>query len=126
MKASSEADQLQEVVDFWSKAPLAVMAYDPEKLNEYPTPWEMMTENDWCRNSIAIGMEFTLRLSGWNADRLKIKMIRDYDVSDQKLILEVDGKYFLNYEHGAVVPIPETNRDVLDIWAFSGKNYERI
>lgn len=102
------------------------MAYDPEELNTYPTPWEMMSANDWCRNSIAVGMEFTLRLGGWAANRLQIQMIRDYDISDQKLVVIVDGKYFLNYEHGSVTPIPETNRDVLATWAFTGKHYERV
>jgi hypothetical protein len=122
-----EIDQLQSVVDFWSKAPQSTMAYDPEELHTYPTPWEMINANDWCRNSIAVGMEFTLRLGGWSANRLQIQMIRDYDISDQKLVLVVDGKYFLNYEYGSVVDIPlQNNRDILATWHFNGKHYERV
>jgi hypothetical protein len=126
MQDTPEIDQLRAVVDFWGKAPQSTMAYDPEMLDTYPTPWEMVSANDWCRNSIAVGMDFTLRLGGWNADRLRIKMIRDYDISDQKLIVVVDRKYYLNYEQAMVAPIPQTNHDVLATWAFTGKHYERV
>ena|ERR1700748_1338473 len=126
LKDHPEIEQLQMVLDFWNKAPLKNMAYDPEVLDEYPTPWDMMTENDWCPNSIAVGMDFTLRLGGWNADRLKIQMIRDYDLSVQKLVVVVDGKYLLNYEYSVVSELPKTNHDILDTWVFTGKHYERI
>ncbi len=125
LKEKSEQEQLQSVVDFWMKAPLKKMAYDPERLDEYPSPWDMMTDNDWCQNSIAIGMDFTLRLGGWDADRLQIKMIRDYDLSVQQLVLVVDGKYVLNYEYGVVADEITSNHDVLDSWTFTGKHYER-
>jgi hypothetical protein len=121
-----EQEQLQTVVDFWNKAPLKKIAYDPETLNEYPSPWDMMNENDWCQNSIAVGMDFTLRLAGWSPERLKIKMIRDHDLSIQRLVLVVDGKYLLNYEYGVVAEIPKTNHVILDTWAFTGRHYERV
>lgn len=126
LQGKPDLEQLQDVVDYWSKAPLATMAYDPEALDTYETPWEMMNNNDWCRNSVAVGMEFTLRLAGWAADRMTIKMLRDYDISDQKLVVEIDGKYLLNYEYGAVSEIPSTNHDVLTTWQHSGKRYEKI
>ena len=121
-----EKEQLLSVVSFWIKAPLKKMAYDPETLDDYPSPWDMMNENDWCQNSVAVGMDFTLRLGGWSADRLQIKMIRDYDLSIQRLVLVVDGKYFLNYEYGEIVEALSANHDVLDTWQFTGKHYERV
>jgi hypothetical protein len=127
LKDKTELEQLQTVLDFWNKAPLATMAYDPEALDEYPTPWDMMNENDWCQNSIAVGMDFTLRLGGWMQDRLEIHMIRDYDLSIQKLVVVVDGKYLLNYEYGCVTSLPITTKhDVLGRWKYSGRHYERV
>lgn len=125
IKSKPDLEQLQTIADFWAKAPLSTMAYDPEALDTYPTPWDMINENDWCQNSVAVGMDFTLRLSGWSADRLQILMLRDYDRSIQKLVVLVDGKYLLNYEYGSVSELPTTNYDVLDRWVFSGKHYER-
>jgi len=126
METQTEKEQLQSVADFWAQAPLATMAYDPEALDTYPTPWEMMHENDWCANSVAVGMEFTLRLGGWSADRLRVRMMRDYDLSVQKLILEVDGKYLLNYEYSSVTDIPTTRYDILESWQFTGRHYEKV
>lgn len=126
LKNKDDDDKLAEVVKFWSYSPLATFAHDPDRLDTYDTPWEMMHQNDWCRNSVAVAMDFTLRLGGVSPDRLRVRMIRDHDVSDQKLVVEVDGKYWLNYEHGTVSAIPNTNWDVLDTWKFSGKKYERI
>lgn len=120
-----EQEQISSVVDFWSQCPLATFAYDPEALDAYDTPWEMMHRNDWCQNSVAVGMEFTLRLGDFPSDKLIIKMIRDYDASIQRLVVEIDGKYWLNYEHGTISPIPNTNFDVLEKWKFGKKRYER-
>ena len=121
-----EMDQLNAVATYWGQAPVMTMAYDPEALDTYPTPWEMMGENDWCANSVAVGMEFTLRLAGWSKDRLRVRMIRDYDISVQRLVVEIDGKYLLNYDHGIAVSIPETRFDFLSTWQFSGKHYEML
>lgn len=120
----SELDQINAVARYWGQAPLSTMAYDPEALDTYPTPWEMMGENDWCQNSVAVGMEFTLRLAGWSADRLRIKLMRDYDISVQRLVLEIDGKYLVNYDYGVAVEIPKTRFDILQTWAFVGRKYE--
>ena len=122
----SEAEQLKFVAEYWSRAPISTMAYDPEKLNELPTPWEMMCNNDWCRNSLAIGMEFTLRLIGWAPERMTIRYIKDYDISDQTLILEIDEKTWLNYDYGMAVNKPNTKHVMLESWRFTGKFYKII
>ena len=126
LQGQEEAQQLQTVALYWSKPPLATMAYDPELLHTYPTPWEMMVENDWCRNSVAIGMEFTLRLAGWSPERLVIHNMKDFDLPDQKLVLEVDGKHLLNYDYASVVEMPKTRHLFLESWQFTGKFYSKM
>lgn len=125
LKSLSDTEQLKAVTEFWAQAPLMTIAHDPEELDCYPGPWEMMEQNDWCGNSIAVGMEFTLRLAGWDANRLRIIMLKDYDISEQKLVVEVDGKYLLNYEYGAVAELPNTDHERLTVWKFSGRKYEQ-
>jgi hypothetical protein len=119
-------DQLEMVVKFWAQAPLMTIAYDPEALDTYPSAWEMMNYNDWCVNSVAVGMEFTLRLAGWSANRLRIHMMKDYDISDQRLVVEVDGKYLLNYDFQQVSEIPDTNFEVLAAWKHNGRKYQLL
>lgn len=126
LKNLDEQAQLKAVVEFWSFAPLKSYAHDPEALDTYGSPWEMMHENDWCQNSIAVGMEFTLRLGGWEPERLKIAYVRDHDVSIMQLVVIVDDTYWLNYDYREVSLQPNTKYDILDTWQYIGKGYKRI
>lgn len=119
----AEGDQLQAVADYWALAPLVGMAYDIEQPQEWPSPWEMINAGDWCRNSVAIGMEFTLRLAGWDTSRLQLTMIRDWDISEIILLLVVDDQKVLNYNYSQVSDYPETKHDVVGRWHFCGKTY---
>lgn len=123
IKGLDEAAALQRVADYWAKAPLCKMAYDPEEPAEWPSPWEMIHANDWCPYSVAIGMEFTLRLAGWDASRLTLLLIRDYDISDQRMVLKIDESVVLNYSVGSVEEYPKTNHDVLIAVKNDGKRY---
>ncbi len=118
--------QLSTVATYWSRAPLLTMAHDCERPQDLPTPWEMISEGNWCRQSVAIGMEFTLRLAGWSADRLRLQMIRDYDESEVFLLLIIDGEKVLNYNHGTVTEYPTSRHDITGRWAFSGKFYRSV
>lgn len=118
-------EMLYAVSSFWSKAPVKKFAYDPEALDTVPSPWEMVAANDWCENSIAIGMEFTMRLAGIEPERMKLLYIRDNDLSMLRLVLEVDGEKWLNYDFDTISPIPDTNYHVIDSWVFGRKNYVR-
>lgn len=126
LKDLDEATALQRVADFWAQAPISKMAYDPEDCSEWPSPWEMIAARDWCPHSVAIGMEFTLRLAGWDASRLRLMTIRDYDISEQRMILKIDDSLALNYSVGMVESFPTTNHDVLAAFQSNGKRYFAI
>jgi len=118
--------QLERVAHYWSQAPLLKHAYDAFELDHVPGPWEMINEGDWCRDSVAVGMEFTLRLSGWSADAMKLLFIRDYDLSDQMLVLKIETGETLNYSTGEVTDYPTTRHDVMCGWEYSGRGYSTI
>lgn len=118
-----EAEQLEAVAHYWAKAPLGKLAYDLDDPEGIPSAWEMVSAGEWCANSIAIGMEFTLRLAGWAPERLLLAMIRDYDISEMKVVLIIDGNRWLNYSYDQVSDTPTTRHDVIGHWRFSGKLY---
>ena len=122
----SSDEQLARVAAYWALAPLSKMAYDIERPETWPGPWEMISEGQWCRNSVAIGMECTLRLAGWNSSRLQLAMIRDYDLSDQVAVVIIDDRKLLNYTYSEVADYPDTKHDVVGRWQFSGKFYQPI
>lgn len=119
----SEEDQLKMVADYWALAPLARTVYDLEHPDTIASPWEMISDGDWCRNSVAIGMEFTLRLSGWDAARLELVNLRDYDLSEQMVVVIIDDRKVLNYTYSEVVDYPKSKHDVVGRWRFNGKFY---
>jgi hypothetical protein len=60
----SEAEQLRLVAQYWAQAPMcAGLAHNIDEPESIPGPWEMVSEGQWCEHSVAIGMEFTLRLN---------------------------------------------------------------
>lgn len=102
-----EATQLQEVANFWGKAPLVTCAFDwTAPVKDWRTPWEMIHDGYFCRNGVALLMAHTLLLTGkWTTDRLKLYMIRDLVISDQCIMLVVDNQWLLNYSIGQVVDL---------------------
>lgn len=121
-----EEEQLNRVAEYWAKAPLGKLAYDLDEPDDIPSAWEMVSAGDWCADSIAIGMEFTLRLAGMSADRMQLAMIRDYDISEMKVVLIIDENRWLNYSYGQVSETPTTRFDIIGRWRFCGKFYRPI
>lgn len=119
----SEETQLEAVSDYWSNLPNSKLTIDPENPQSWGTIWEMVRDGQWCQNSIAVGMEATLRLAGWSSDRLQIRHIIDQNISEQVMVVRVDARIALNYEFGRVVDYPKTRHRVLRQWQHNGRSY---
>ncbi len=122
----ADQDALTELTRYWAQAPLSVTSHDPENPSTWPTPWEMISRGEWSKPMVAVGMEFTLRLAGWSEDRLKLRYLRDYDISEEIMILIVDDKIVLNYTDGAAIEYPPTEQIILCRWQHHGKEYAPI
>jgi len=125
--ASLEDDvALDTVTKYWAQAPLMRLAYDYEEMPKWPGPWAMVHQGDWCRDSVACGMEFTLRLGGWAPERMRLILVKDFDISEQMIVLEIDRTIFLNYDVGKVTPLPNTRWASIAAWEFTGRGYHPI
>lgn len=118
-----EQAQLEAVAQYWSKTPLLTIAYNPDDATTWDSAWEMIHDGNWCRSSIAIGMEATLRLAGWAPERLLLRHIIDRDISEQIMILRIDAQWALNYDWGHLVPYPQTTQQILRQFRFNGRCY---
>ncbi len=123
LKELSDIEALNAVAHYWAQAPIMKRAYDDMDFSDWPSPWEMVHKGDWCQSSVAIGMEFTLRLAGWDANRLELITITDYDISEQKMILKIDESLVLNYTVGEVEEYPTTNHLIMISFRHDGKRY---
>jgi hypothetical protein len=119
-----DRDALAAVAAYWGNAPLSAHSYNPETPKEWPTPWEGIAKGDWCRKMVALAMEMTLRLAGWDASRLKLIYLRDYGISEELLVLKIDDRDVLNYIVGEVVEYPSTDQVITGVWQYCGRSYE--
>lgn len=90
-----------EIDNWWQKAPLVNHHLHILDVNNWPGPWDLLVENTYCTVARAIGMCYTLILTGVT----DIKMVEATDVfgEDVVLVLVDDAKYVLNYWPNTVV-----------------------
>lgn len=100
----TEEDQLQLVVNYWSKAPIITFAIDWYEKN-FPTPWEIINEGYYDSNYIAFLMKETLVNSGWDSSRIKMCFVKTKDNDYEGMVLIIDNNYLLNYSYGEVLTI---------------------
>ena len=90
-----------EVDRFWQRVPISTYYLHPDDIEEWPNPWELINDNNYCYYARALGMVYTLLLLG----------IKDIDfvdaIDDNKenvvLVLVDNAKYVLNYWPESVV-----------------------
>jgi hypothetical protein len=90
---------LQLIVDWWKGAPISTRVIDPYDNKDWPGPWDLMHNNNFDENAIALGMAYTLQLIDWPCT---ICTIQDTKKSLLKMIILVDDLYILNYTYGEV------------------------
>ena len=57
------ADPLGDVANFFQRLPRVKRYTDPYDENTWPTPWELITENEYCDFNRILGMCYTLQLT---------------------------------------------------------------
>jgi hypothetical protein len=93
--------QCVEVDDWWQQAPLVNRYLHTMDTTEWPDPWELLVENTYCEVARALGMCYTLYMSGVT----DIEMVEASDNmgNDLVLVLVDSAKYILNYWPDTVV-----------------------
>ena len=90
-----------EVDKFWQQCPLNNHYLHPVDINNWPNPWELVFDNEYCVYARALGMIYTLLLLGVkDIDLVEAKDDNDEDVV---LVLVDNAKYILNYWPNTVV-----------------------
>jgi hypothetical protein len=84
-----------EVDNWWQKAPLVNHHLHILDTENWPGPWDLLVENTYCTVARALGICYTLFLSGVN----DIEMVEATDSvgEDVVLVLVDNAKYILNY-----------------------------
>ena len=117
-------DQITRVVNFWSKAPIGSRYIDYYTPTEWPTPWEILHDSLFCKNTIAVMMYYTLLYSDYyDEEDLEILLINDKLCQDIFLIVLVDD-FVLNYNHNQLNTYTEiqNNIEIIERYNFNDIN----
>lgn len=106
---------LNEVASAWSRAPTVLHYLAPDQVNNWPNPWQLITDNIYCNLSVCLGMYYTLALiESPNLTNLTLQIYRTPE-GWLNLSSVAQGKYVLNYNHGVVVNKSCFEKDQVDL-----------
>ena len=83
-----------EVDKFWQQTPLSNHYLHPADTPDWPTPWELISDNDYCLYARGLGMLYTLMLLG--VENVDFIVAIDYNDENVCLVLVDNAKYVLN------------------------------
>jgi hypothetical protein len=78
---------------WWQQAPLVNHHYHWNDIENWSEPWTMLSENEYCVLTRAIGMCYTLLMNG--VDDIELVTATDSQCEEHYLVLV--GDYILNY-----------------------------
>ena len=84
-----------EVDRFWQRVPLSTHYLHPADTVDWPNPWELIHDNNYCYYARALGMVYTLLLLGIK----DIDFVEALDDNRENVVLVLvdNAKYVLNY-----------------------------
>ena len=105
---------LEAVANFWQGCPFVPYYLDPAQVEEWPDPWQLISENYYCDLAKALGMLYTIYLTK-HREQVDAE-IRIYNDPETKymynLVSFAQGKYVLNFRDDTVVNIVSINKNL--------------
>jgi hypothetical protein len=99
LRESVTTNTLQEqcvIIDkWWQNAPLVNHYLHPHDIDNWPDPWQLLSENTYCEVARALGMCYTLLLIG--LPNIELVLAKNDTNEDVVLVLVDNAKYILNY-----------------------------
>lgn len=100
-------DPIQNTILFWNTAPLTNIAADPYDQENWPDPWEMIFENNYCSFVKILANLYTLQLTDrFSQSNFEIHITQDKEKSETKYLLFVDG-LCIGYDVNQAIPISQ-------------------
>ena len=87
--------------NWWQFAPLLNHYLHPNDIDNWPGPWELLVENNYCQIARGLGMIYTLNLVGINDIDFCIAI--DDNNEEYSLVMVNSAKYICNYHPNTVI-----------------------
>lgn len=105
-------EAMESTNDFWKSCPYTPYYLEPDNPDNWPDPWQLITDNYYCDLAKTLGIVYTLHLS--DHFLLLKPEIRVYYDSSTKYSYHIawfdDGKYVINLDESAVVNKEQINQ----------------
>lgn len=87
------SNPLQETIEYFEKVLLTPIAVDPYSPKDWPTPWELIQENNYCRFVKILAICYTLQLTDrFSHTNFEIHITKDFTKSTTNYLLHVDNQ----------------------------------
>jgi len=83
---------IQDTITFYNRAPIVNFQVDPYDRKSWPTPWQLLNENQYCKFALLLGMFYTLKLTDRFAETAaEIHICKDTASSESLYLLHIDN-----------------------------------
>jgi len=109
-KIALSEDPIQATIDCYSQAPEVSIHTDPYDRNTWPTPWELIQENQYCDFCRLLGICYTLQLTDCFSDeQFEIHIQRSRETGEIFYLLYVSDRVvgYTGDTHVAKSDIPD-------------------
>ena len=86
---------------WWQYAPLVNHYLHPNDIDNWPGPWELLVENNYCQVARGLGMVYTLQLVG--IKDIDFCIAKDDNNEECALVMVDNAKYICNYYPNTVI-----------------------
>ena len=111
---------LDAVAQLWSTVPFTPYYLDYNQPDQWPDPWTLLAENCYCDLAKALGIVYTVYLSGHRDAEISLCIMKSQkDRAIYNLVVINGGKYVLNLEHGEVVNKKSIPEDLVSVITYN-------
>jgi len=108
-------NQIQNTLDLWKLCHLGSTYYDFNEPNEWPTPWELIIQDNYDSFTKALGISWTLiMIKDWKNQNLFLRCYKDIEQSSYYFLVELDDLgLVLNYHFNQSISnklIPQSSK----------------
>jgi hypothetical protein len=99
-KNTKDLEQMLHLVnDWWFRVPIVTKHLHPMDVENWPNPWELLSDNLFCELARAVGIVYTLMC----IDRPELGNIEILVTDEDNLVRVCQGKYTLNWAPMTIV-----------------------
>lgn len=107
-------EAVKKITDWWTYAPWVKKTIDHYNPANWPTPWDMIKQGEFCRSALALGQAYTVWILFPQLD-CELWLINNRSEQDIHLVVVIDKKMVLNYNVGHVEQLENMDYELLAI-----------